>query len=172
MNDSVVISLNGLRPSESFFNFHLGKEFFAKFENEDILDADLRLEIVVDKQPGHVDFDCRIKGTLTVPCDRCLSPVEMDVETSGLFRLRMDASRSTVEEPYEEVFLPDGKDELNLNQEIYDYSLLALPLQRFHDEGECDSVALDYLSSSDAPAAPSTDAPFSDLAMLLNDNLK
>lgn len=172
MNDNVVISLNGLKPSENIFELRLGKEFFAKFENDDVLDADLSLEITADKEPGVVDFDCRIEGTITVPCDRCLSPVAMPVHAEALLRLRLHGSQSSIEDPFEEVFLPEGTDELDLSQEIYDYSLLALPLQRFHKEGECDSVALDYLSQSPSAPDQATDAPFSNLADLLNKKFK
>lgn len=168
MNDNVVISLNGLKPSENEIKLRLGKEFFAKFENDEVLDADLSLDIVADKQIGVIDFDCRLEGTITVSCDRCLSPVAMPVNAEAMFRLRLHGSDCSIEDPFEEVFLPEGTDELDLSQEIYDYSLLALPLQRFHKEGECDKAALDYLSKSPSEAAPSGDAPFSDLADLLN----
>lgn len=163
-----VISVNGLAVGETTFLGHADREFFANNENREVLDADLRVSIVATKQQGCVDFDLDITGTITVPCDRCLSPVKMPVSASGLFRLRLNGSEAALEDTQEEVFLSEGSDELDLNQEVYDYSLLALPLQRFHKEGECDSVALDYLSHETPETAEGAmDSPFSSLADIL-----
>lgn len=165
-----VISVNGLAQGETTFLGQADKEFFAKFENNEILNADLDVTLFVDKQHEYVDIDCDVDGTITVPCDRCLAPVDMPVSASASFRLRLKGSGVTLEEDQEEVFLPEGTDELDLSQEVYDFALLALPLQRFHQEGECDKAALDYLSEGEPIAAEEgpVDSPFSDLANLLN----
>jgi len=169
-DNSFVISVNGLAAGESTFLVRADKEFFANNENYEVLDADLRVSIVVDKSISKVDIDLNIDGTITVPCDRCLSPVRIPVSAEALLRLRCAGSDVALDDSQEEVFLTPGTDSLDLSQEVYDYALLALPLQRFHNEGECDAVALGYLSqpgSEDAEAGP-TDTPFSSLADLLN----
>lgn len=166
-----TISVNGLAPGETTFLGNADKEFFVKFENYEILDADLDVTLFVDKQHHYVDIDCDVDGTITVPCDRCLAPVEMPVSASASFRLRMKDGGAALEEDQEEVFLSEGSDVLDLSQEVYDFALLALPLQRFHEEGECDKAALDYLSEGEPDASEEsapTDSPFSGLADLLN----
>lgn len=165
-----VISVNGLAMGESCFVSHAGKEFFAKFENYEVLDADLRVSLVADHQQDMVDVDCNVTGTLTVPCDRCLCPVAVEISTGACFRLRLKETAPMPEDDsYEEVFLQEGSDQLDLCQEIYDYSLLALPLQRFHKEGECDAAALACLSEGEMEdAAEATDSPFAALADLMN----
>ena len=168
-NNSFEISVNALAAGETTFLGHADKEFFAKNENREVLDADLRVSIVAAKQPGYVDFDLDITGGITVPCDRCLAPVNMPVSASAAFRLRLNGSGATLEDSQEEVFLNEGSDVLDLGQEVYDYSLLALPLQRFHNEGECDAAALGYLSEgSPEDSEGSMESPFSNLADLLN----
>lgn len=154
---------------ETRFESGADKEFFAKFDNEEILDAGLKVEISALKTVEKVDFSCSICGTLTVSCDRCLCPVAMPVDVDTVFRLNLKADSAATEDSFEEVFLPQGSDQLDLSQEIYDYSLLALPLQRFHKEGECDPAALACLSEGEPDNAPqATDSPFSALADMLN----
>lgn len=144
------------------------KEFFVKFENHEVLDADLQVDFEICKSVEYVDIDCDVDGTITVACDRCLSPVAMPVSASGQFRLRLKGSGVTIDPSCEEVFLPEGSDQLDLNQEVYDFALLALPLQRFHNEGDCDKVALDYLSKGEMEVAQEvTDSPFANLADML-----
>jgi len=167
-----VISINGLAPGENTFLSHADKEFFAKNENYEILDADLKVAFVAEKFQESVEIDCNISGSITVPCDRCLAPVVMPVDASASFVLRLnDHAPSVDEESCEEVFASGDGDILDLNQEVYDYSLLALPLQRFHNDGECDPVALEYLSNEDEDVEPqATETPFSALAEMLNKN--
>lgn len=38
---------------------------------------------------------------------------------------------------------------MDLSQTIYDFSYLALPMQRVHEDGECNPVAMRYLSGED-----------------------
>ena len=36
------------------------------------------------------------------------------------------------------IFIPETDAEMDMSQIIYDYVCLSLPMQRIHDEGECD----------------------------------
>ena len=170
MKNNFVIAVNGMAPGENTFLGIADKEFFVKFENCEVQAAELKIAIVADRQSDHIDFECTISGTITVPCDRCLKPVAMPVSTSCMLRLNRGCDSPLPDDSYEEVFLPEGSDELDLNQEVYDYSLLALPLQRFHKEGECDPAALECLSNGSDEPAGLTDSPFSDLAEILKSN--
>jgi len=169
-----VISVNGLALGKSKIDFEADKEFFVKFENTEVLDADLAVTVVADKGREKLLIDCAIKGTITVPCDRCLSPAQMCVDTKAQFKLNFTPAgpaNPSEEDLYEELFLGDDSDSLDLGQEIYDYSLLALPLQRFHKEGECEKVALGYLSKDgDGQENTPMDTPFASLANMLNKN--
>ena len=163
------ISVNGLASGETTFLGHADKAFFVKFDNYEVLGADLRVTFVADKQPDFVDIDCNMCGTITVPCDRCMEPVAMPVSTGASFRLDFRGGSASAEdsEEYEEVFLPEGSDILDLGQDVYDYSLLALPLQKFHKEGECDPAALACLSEGEpAENEGQLDTPFANLAEL------
>ena len=162
------ISVNGLATGENTILSRADKEFFASFENYEVLEADLRVTFIADKHPSRVDIECNIEGTITVPCDRCLSPVAIPVNTSNSLALRLRESDAPLGDLVEEVFLSDG-DTLDLGQEVYDFSLLALPLQRFHTEGECDNAALACLSDDGVTSAdgPATDSPFASLAEML-----
>ena len=48
--DSFIIPLNGWAAGERKFRFHADTEFFQKFDNTEILDADVNVEIRVTKE--------------------------------------------------------------------------------------------------------------------------
>ena len=123
-----IVKLRGLGASVTEFDRQIGREFFESFGNPDILDADLDVACDIVRHGATVDVECSIVGSVTVPCDRCLEPLEIPVETG-----------------FSETYAPET-DELDFNQDVYDYVCTALPLQRMHAEGECNSETIKFLS--------------------------
>lgn len=165
--------MNGLAQGGTSFRWSAGREFFAKFENSEILDADLEVEADVEKSGDFIGVDCRIDGDVTVICDRCLEDLLMKVETG--FALSVKFGAESVEEGgelmdggREIVFLPESDSDLDLSQVVYDYVCLSLPVQRVHEEGGCNPEALKYLSSEEEVAGQETvSTPFENLKNLL-----
>ena len=118
-----VISVKGLKPGRSHLDWHADGQFFASFENSEIKDADLDIAVDIDNDEFEIAVECRIHGTVTVICDRCLEDLVLPVSTS-----------------FEE------DETLDLNQDIYDFVCLSLPMRRVHPDGECNEETLRYLS--------------------------
>lgn len=123
-----VVTLSGLAYGKTRFEWRSGAEFFEYFENDEILAADIEVSAMLNNHGVTVDVACEIKGSVTVSCDRCLEDLEIGVECS-----------------FEETCTPDSE-ELDLRQDIYDYILTSLPLQRVHPDGDCNSETTKYLS--------------------------
>ena len=123
-----IVKLNALKSGTSRLEWHADAEFFGIFENAEILGADLQVTAVLHNRGLTVDVECGIKGSVTVPCDRCLEDLVIPVDTG-----------------FEEVYTPDS-DELDISQEVYDYVMTSLPLQRVHEEGGCNGETVKYLS--------------------------
>ena len=127
--NAIVIPLNGWAAGERKFHFHAGLEFFQTFDNTEILDADVDVEVRVVKKERKVEAELHLGGTVTVPCDRCLEPVTIPVEANP-----------------SEVLKPESLGEdWDLSQAVYDYICLSLPLQRVHEEGECNPDTVRFL---------------------------
>ena len=131
----IVIQLDGWAVGKRDFRFHAGTEFFQMFDNQDILDADVNVEVRVVKEGSQkVEADLHLAGNVTVQCDRCLEPLVLQVESSP-----------------SEVFSPDTvEDSWDMSQAVYDYSCLALPLQKVHPEGECNPDTVRYLGQRES----------------------
>ena len=123
-----IVKLHGLGGSVTELDRTIGKEFFESFGNPDILDANLSVACDIVRHGVTVDVECSISGTLTVPCDRCLEALEIPVETE-----------------FSETYAPEG-DELDFSQDVYDYAVTALPLQRVHPEDQCNPETIKFIS--------------------------
>ncbi|MGM9788379.1 MAG: YceD family protein [Candidatus Cryptobacteroides sp.] len=123
-----VVNINSLGTGVKTLSAVADKQFFDSFENGEILDASVNVELSLRSRGGSVDVICKIKGSLTVPCDLCLEPVSLEVESG-----------------FEDSYIPEGV-ELDLSQDVYDYIITALPMRRVHPEGECNAETTKYLS--------------------------
>ena len=150
-----IIPLNDWAAGERNFLSHADLEFFQKFGNTEILDADVNVQIrVLKKSAQKVEADLHLSGTVTVPCDRCLEPLEISV----------DAAPS-------EVFTPGEDPDWDLSQAVYDYVCLSLPMQKVHPEGQCNPDTVRFLSHEereDEEAEAQANSPFAALKGLFD----
>ena len=153
--NAIVIPLNGWAAGERKFHSHADLEFFQTFDNTEILDADVDVEIRVVKKERKVEAELHLSGTVTVPCDRCLEPLAVPVEANP-----------------SEVLKPESlAEDWDLSQAVYDYICLSLPLQRVHPEGECNPDTVRFLSQgerTDEEAEAEANSPFAALKGLLD----
>ena len=167
MNDIMVIPLNGLTTGMNAFSWKVGKEFFESFENSEMLDAELVASVVVEKSGRYLGIDCDIAGDVTVECDRCLDDLVLPVDVEVRLSIKYGDEESSDEHhagEREVVFVPETDAEFDMSQIIYDYICLALPMQRVHEDGDCDPDALKHLSTGEPVEVESEENnPFSAL---------
>ena len=152
----IIIPLNGWAAGEREFRFTADTEFFQMFGNQEILDANVNVEVRVTKEGSQkVEADVTLKGSVTVQCDRCLEPLVIPVDESP-----------------EEVFKPGTVEiDWDLSQEVYDYICLSMPLQRVHPEGQCNPDTVRFLGRSEPKneEAGNENSPFAALKGLFKE---
>ena len=62
MNDGCIIPLNGWTEGRKEFQVSVGKEFFEAFDNSEILDANVRIDISVEKSLRVTDVDLELSA--------------------------------------------------------------------------------------------------------------
>ncbi len=150
MNNIFIIALDGLKGPKTELDARIGKEFFEEFENDQILDADVKVLATVEKSGKYIGIDLKLEGSVTVPCDRCLEPLTLPVNACPRFSVKFSPVPS-VESPEEEngreiLVLPENEAVLDLGQIVYDFVCLSIPIVKAHPEGECDPDTVKYLS--------------------------
>lgn len=170
MNGEFLIPMNGLAGGKTSYLRHAGKEFFISFENSDIHDAELAVEIGVEKIGRKIFMDCRITGSVVVSCDRCLEDLTIPVDVPVKLEIKFGDSAEEIQETgqgRETVVLPHNEDVLDMEQIVYDYVCTSLPVKKVHPEGECDAEVMRHLGNQtghDGDGKTSEgDSPFSAL---------
>lgn len=162
MEKDLIIELKALSSTPRSYSWEVHKEFFENFENEEILAGDIRVEAVASKAGEEVLIDLALSGTLTVPCDRCGEPVQMHCGSEYKF-VALSGNDSIEKDGREVLSLEEGAREVDLGQVVYDYAMLSLPIQCFHEEGECSEESQAFLSEQQESILETHNNPFAAL---------
>ena len=142
-----VIDIKSLALGAHSQQFNVGKDFFESFGGGDVIDAELLVCVNVTKSSGWIKVDCNITGNVVVECDRCLAELRMPVDISAPFTVKFSSVALGEDEEYgdEVIVLNPSDGELELDQIIYDYVTLSLPMKKVHPDGECDQQMLEKM---------------------------
>jgi uncharacterized protein len=129
-----VIPFSGLKLGNHEYEFDLGGEFFESFEFSDIHQGRVKISCVMERQERMLIFHFNIKGTVKVPCDRCLE--EFDQEINGEQRYIVKFGEDEHEETEEIIVINEKQNHLDLSQLFFEYVILMLPEKKVHGNDE------------------------------------
>ena len=173
MSGTYTIPLSGLKEGRHTIDFEINKEFFEKFEESEVKEGSLIANIEMDKRTTHSDLLIRISGYVRISCDRCLELFFHPVKCENRLLVKFGKTIDDIDPDI--LSLPFGEHELDLQQHIYEFILLALPIKRVHPNDKkgnstCDPVMLKKLDELIVDEEPESDPRWDELKKLMNDN--
>ena len=130
MSELFTIPFKGLKEGRYSFEFKVDNEFFEKFEESEIKKGKLSAVVEVDKRASHLDLLIKILGTAMISCDRCLEMFSYPIncENRLIVKFEEDVSNNDADV----IYLSTNEHELDLQQHLYEFIHLALPIRRVH----------------------------------------
>lgn len=128
------IDLRKLELGKHELDFQLDSSYFAAQEKSEILSGKVDCHAVLNLREDDYDLFVAANGTVQVTCDRCLDPMDIEVE---------------IEEDIE----PEDTPTLDLEWTAYELIVVHLPLVHSHPEGEC-NPAMQTLLQAHLCSAP------------------
>ena len=173
MSELYSIPISGSKEGHYSYSFEINKKFFEQFEESELKEGLLTATIEADKRSSHIDLTIRIKGVVTISCDRCLGEFGQQVDCEN--RLLVKFGRIHDESDPDLITLPADENELDLNQYFYEFIVLALPIKRAHPDDKdgkstCDPVMLDKLKEHIVNDESEIDPRWDELKKLMNNN--
>ncbi|MEI6050628.1 MAG: DUF177 domain-containing protein [Bacteroidota bacterium] len=132
MSGLYTIPLIGLKEERLAIDFKIGKEFFEKFEESEVKEGSLIAYIEMDKRSSHIDLSIRISGNVRICCDRCLEMFLQPVDCANRLLIKYGKSMEDIDPDI--ITIPADEHELDLQQHIYEFIHLALPIKRVHPD--------------------------------------
>lgn len=173
-----TIPFVGLKLGKHPFNFKVRKAFFEHFEYDDFNDANINLDVLLEKMSTLLDITLTFNGTVNVACDITNEPYDQQI--SGSYQFVVKFGEEYDDENEDLLILPHGSYEVNIQQYVFESLVLAMPSRRIHPgvkDGTLKSDILDKLEelspqgtqNEDSPEDDHTDPRWDSLKKLLTD---
>lgn len=138
-----TIQFVGLKLGNHHFDYQIDKAFFEHFEYEDFNEVALEVKVSLEKKSTLLELHFDISGTVNINCDLTNEPYDQVIDTS--FDLVVKFGDDYNDENEDILVIPHGAFEFNIEQYIYELTVLAVPLKRVHPgvaDGTLDSEIL------------------------------
>ena len=146
------IQFSGLKPGNYQYNYALTKEFFAAFDNDILSDGEVNFEVNMEKKERLLIFTFTFSGKIKTTCDRCLGDLEVPVNGKETLCVKFSDDEESDNEDI--VILPESAYKIDLAPWLYEYVVVAKPMQCIHPDDEngnstCDPEMLKYLQQQE-----------------------
>lgn len=173
-----LIQFSGLKIGKHQFEYLLDKKFFEDFEYHEFNNANIVVDLTLDKKTTMLELKFKHKGTVNVPCD--LTNEDFDLPIKGKMNILVKFGDEFNDENEEFIILPHGEFQIQLAQYIYEMIVLSMPAKRIHPgvkDGSLQSEALNQLakfspSESKKQETEEIDPRWENLKKLLTDKNK
>lgn len=170
-----TIPFVGLKVGEYTYNFEINNTFFEHFEYDEFNDANIHLEVLLDKKTTLLEFSLSFKGSVNVNCDTTNEPYNQEVD--GQYHFVVNFGEEFNDEDEDILILPHGSYQVNIQQYVYESIVLAMPARRIHpgiEDGTLKSEIFEKLEElspklENETKEESTDPRWDDLKKLLTD---
>jgi uncharacterized metal-binding protein YceD (DUF177 family) len=141
------IAFVGLKPGSHHFQMEADTAFFASFPLSEIEEAHVVVDVQLDKIGTTMDCQIHLHGHCKLPCDRCLAPIDVPIDTQDRLVVKMGETTDTEQDVW--VFGPEVY-QLDLAQTIFEMAHLGLPARRLHaDLSNCDPEVVSQVGWTD-----------------------
>jgi len=130
--DDFIIPFKGLALGEHSFHYEIDAAFFAELDYAELQNAEVSVDLQLERQERMLILDFDIRGSIEVECDRCLEPFPFPVE--GQRQLIIQFGDHYEEEDDDIIVIPSEDHQIDVTPHLYDYLLLMLPIKRVHPE--------------------------------------
>ena len=128
------IDLSLLEDGVSEQHYVLDDSFFSGLEQDAILGGHLEADVRLLAHEEEVQLTLSLQGKVSVPCDRCLDPVEVEVEAEDELIVKL---ADHDDEDDNAIYVNRQKPVFNLGWLLYEETETALPIVCRHRKGEC-----------------------------------
>ncbi len=147
MSNKIEIKYSGLKLGNHQFYYTLDNIFFEEFQNEEILGADIKLKVEIEKHDKMLEVSVDWDGYLVMPCDICCE--DLKVKAKGTQLVVVKINDFIVEDDDDEIINVLSSDyKVDITNFVYDSIILSIPLRKVHGEageGECDKDIIEII---------------------------
>ena len=143
------IQFGGLPIGIHEYEFEIKDTFFKDIEASEISKANIIVNAKLTKQNNLLTLNFNLTGTVGIACDRCLKDFDLEIESTENLVVKHGNPNESTDDI---LVIPEGIDEFELKQYLYEYITLAVPIRKVPCEIDselykCDAKILKSLNA-------------------------
>ena len=152
-----MIPLQSLGEGVHNMEFTISKEFIELQNIENMLDAQLLVQVIFTKRAQIHTLELNMRGMVEMPCDRCLEPVQLTIKNSHECVIKVGANEEEFADTDDVICIDAHEKELDITHILYENLLLSLPLKKAHAQGKCNAAVTAYINEAKKTKQEKTD---------------
>lgn len=158
------IAFVGLKPGVHVYEYRVDDKFFAKYGEQDFKNCEANIKLHLDKKNGFMQLKFDIDGKVDAACDRCGNNLSFQLWDEFNIIVKMVEEPDTMNEQEEDpdiYYISRGESHLHLEDWIYEFVNLSIPLQKMCKPEEmggpkCNKEVLEKLRKMEEDAQKDT----------------
>jgi len=130
------LRISGVEIGKHSYSIDCDNTFFELAEIPDLQEGLVKLQIEMEIFEKMITLDFHFKGNVTLPCDRCLEPVDVNLDFTDHIIVKLIPYLEEKEEEDNLWMINENDYELDLFHYVYESISLALPTQILHPDDE------------------------------------
>lgn len=141
------VQLNRLPQGDFEQDFQLEDDFLSREEAFDLLGGEVQVYLEGTRSGDLYDLHFTLTGTVKTLCTRC--DMEMLLPIENEFHAVVKMGEEAGGDDDEEIIVSRSNPLLELDDMLYGFVVLSVPLRRTHEEGDCDEAVDSFFQAQD-----------------------
>ena len=140
-----VVNLKAIRSEKATYRFTYESDFFEHKENSLVSGGklDVLMEVVENKAENIFNIHLSINGYVITQCDRCLAELKCQVHAQPDVQVKFGEENNDDDDI---IIVNEQEGILEVDNLVYDYAVLSIPIHPIHLDGECDEAMMQRLN--------------------------
>ncbi len=167
------IDLKSLTADETHLHFTLDDAYFRSLDGAQVQSGNLESTLTIRKLSSFFEFLFSTAGTVSIPCDLCLDPMDQPISAENRVVVRLGETASDDDDM---ITVDANNPIIDVAWLIYEFIVLSIPIRHIHAPGKCNDAMTQKLRelsaarSSDADTPNAVDPRWSALSKLKSDD--
>ena len=127
-----IIPIIGLKLGEHSYQFKVDRQFFKEFDNTDLQEGCLQVDLILKKRSNHMELMFRAEGSVNCLCDRCGDGLKLPLDHQEMRIVKF--SQEDFDNTDDVLVIGREDHEINVSHIVYETIFLGLPIRKFHDQ--------------------------------------
>ena len=142
------IDLKDLKDGLNRVSFDLDDTYFTAIEADEVSGGCVHVKLDITRvQDEFFSLEVHETGTIVVPCDVCLDPMDQSIEVHEYLEVKLGKESS---EEDDLVTVAEDEGILDVAWLIYELTALAIPVRHVHAPGKCNPAMIRVLEEHSA----------------------